>query len=74
MLIRQSVESDFEIILAIINDAAEAYRGVIPQDRWHEPYMSAAQLHDEIASGVVFWVADEAGKVLGVMGIQDRGK
>src|SRR5437899_175860 len=74
MLIRQSVESDFEIILAIINDAAEAYRGVIPPDRWHEPYMPAAQLYDEIASGVVFWVADEAGKVLGVMGIQDRGE
>src|SRR5438270_883661 len=74
MLIRQSVEADFEIILGIINDAADAYRGVIPHDRWHDPYMPAAQLQDEIASGVVFSVAEEAGRVLGVMGIQDKGE
>jgi N-acetylglutamate synthase-like GNAT family acetyltransferase len=70
---RQSVEEDFEIILAIVNDASRAYRGVIPQDRWHDPYMRRDQLQEEIANGVVFWVAEESGTVLGVMGIQDKG-
>jgi hypothetical protein len=41
MLIRKSVDADFRAILTIVNDAASAYRGVIPDDRWHEPYMSA---------------------------------
>jgi len=50
MRIRKSVANDFEAILAIINDAAQAYRGVIPSDRWHEPYMSADELAKEIAS------------------------
>ena len=59
-------------MLAIVNDAAQAYRGVIPADRWHEPYMSADELAEEIASGVVFWVAEEEGRLVGVMGIQDK--
>ena len=58
-------------VLAIVNAAAEAYRGVIPEDRWHEPYMSAAELEREIAAGVEFWgIEDEAGALAGVMGIQ----
>jgi N-acetylglutamate synthase-like GNAT family acetyltransferase len=73
MVIRRSVAADFPAILAIINDAASAYRGVIPDDRWHEPYMSAEELEREIADGVVFWVAEQRGSVTGVMGIQDRG-
>lgn len=60
-------------MLAIINDAAQAYRGVIPADRWHEPYMPRAELEREIAAGVVFWVAGHAGLPVGVMGIQDKG-
>ena len=44
MLIRQSGPEDFEAILAIINDAAQAYRGVIPGDRWHDPYMPRHEL------------------------------
>ena len=60
-------------MLAIINDAARAYRGVIPADRWHEPYMSADELASEIAAGVAFWVAEHEGRMLGVMGIQDKG-
>ncbi len=71
--IRASAEADFAAILAIVNEAAQAYRGVIPPDRWHEPYMSAAELTKEIAAGVVFWVAEQNGRVLGVMGIQDKG-
>jgi N-acetylglutamate synthase-like GNAT family acetyltransferase len=73
MLIRRSIEADFSAILGIINDAANAYRGVLPADRWHEPYMPAEALEREIADGVVFWVAEEQGTVAGVMGIQDRG-
>lgn len=61
-------------MLAIVNDAAQAYRGVIPADRWHEPYMPLEELASEIAAGVVFWVAEEHGRLLGVMGIQDRGE
>jgi N-acetylglutamate synthase-like GNAT family acetyltransferase len=72
MQIRKSAEGDFDSILAIINDAAQAYRGVIPGDRWHEPYMSADELANEIAHGVMFWVAEDGGRVAGVMGIQDR--
>ena len=70
--IRRSVESDFPAILAIVNDAAQAYRGAIPADRWHEPYMSAEELAREITGGVVFWVAEDDGRVTGVMGIQDK--
>jgi GNAT superfamily N-acetyltransferase len=73
MLIRKSVEADFAAILAIVNDAAQAYREVIPVDRWHDPYMSTDELAREISGGVLFWVAEEEGRLLGVMGIQDKG-
>jgi N-acetylglutamate synthase-like GNAT family acetyltransferase len=72
-LIRRGCESDTPAILTIINAAAEAYRGVIPVDRWREPYMPADVLDEEIAHGVMFWVAEEDGLVLGVMGLQDKG-
>jgi N-acetylglutamate synthase-like GNAT family acetyltransferase len=73
MLIRKSVDADFPAILTIVNDAARAYRGVIPADRWHDPYMSAGELEKEIADGVVFWVAEHEERISGVMGIQDKG-
>jgi GNAT superfamily N-acetyltransferase len=57
-------------ILAIVNAAAEAYRGVIPEDRWHEPYMPREELEAEIAAGVEFWGYEDDGTMLGVMGIQ----
>ncbi len=60
-------------MLAIINGAAIAYRGVIPADRWHEPYMSSSELEKEAAEGVRFWVAEQEGSLSGVMGIQDKG-
>ncbi|HEY8831784.1 MAG TPA: GNAT family N-acetyltransferase [Gemmatimonadaceae bacterium] len=72
MRIRQSVDGDFAGILGVINDAAIAYRGVIPADRWHEPYMSESDLEIQIAEGVVFWIAEQGGRLLGVMGIQDK--
>jgi N-acetylglutamate synthase-like GNAT family acetyltransferase len=70
-MIRQCDSSDFEAIYAIINDAAEAYRGIIPEDRWKEPYMDRDYLQHEIDAGVVFWGYEENGKLVGVMGIQD---
>jgi GNAT superfamily N-acetyltransferase len=57
-------------ILAIVNAAAEAYRGVIPPDCWHEPYMPASELDGEIAAGVQFWGYETGGALLGIMGIQ----
>jgi N-acetylglutamate synthase-like GNAT family acetyltransferase len=74
MLIRKSNTDDFEAILAIVNDAAQAYRGVISDDRWHEPYMPAEELRSEITDGVVFWVVEDEGDVVGVMGLQDKGE
>jgi len=60
-------------MLTIVNAAAQAYRGVIPADRWHEPYMPAEELASEIADGVMFWVAEDDGRMVGMMGIQDKG-
>ena len=70
-MIRRCAEADFEAILAIVNEAARAYDGVTPADRYHEPYMPAEALRGEIDAGVAFWAWEEAGTVLGVMGIQD---
>jgi GNAT superfamily N-acetyltransferase len=58
------------IVLTIINAAAEAYRGVIPPDRWHDPYMSHTELENELAAGVSFWGYARDGELIGVMGIQ----
>lgn len=68
--IRRCRDDERPAILAIVNAAAEAYRGVIPADRWHEPYMPAAELESEIADGVAFWGYASGGELLGVMGIQ----
>jgi N-acetylglutamate synthase-like GNAT family acetyltransferase len=70
-MIRRCVESEFEVILAIINDAARAYEGVIPADRWRDPYMSEEELRREIDNGVVFWGYEEAGALVAAMGVQD---
>jgi GNAT superfamily N-acetyltransferase len=60
-------------ILATVNAGAEAYRDVIPVDRWHEPYMAASELDAEIAAGVEFWGYESDGELVGVMGIQPLG-
>lgn len=70
MTIRRCTDSELETIASIINEAAEAYRGVIPADCWHEPYMPREELVAEIAAGVEFWGWDEAGVPVGVMGLQ----
>ena len=70
MSIRPCRGDEREAIFAIVNAAAEAYRGVIPEDRWHEPYMPMEELDAEIAAGVEFWGYEDDGELLGIMGIQ----
>jgi GNAT superfamily N-acetyltransferase len=69
-MIRSLLPSDFDNILKVINAAAHAYKGIIPNDRWKEPYMSSAELKEEIESGVRFFGWTEGDHVLGVTGIQ----
>jgi GNAT superfamily N-acetyltransferase len=68
--IRPCRDDERPAILAIVNTAAEAYRGVIPADRWREPYMPAHELDAEIAAGVAFWGYEADGELAGIMGIQ----
>ena len=69
-VIRPCAEDENAAILAVINDAAIAYKGVIPADRWHEPYMPMDDLKAEIAAGVRFTGYSLDGELVGVMGIQ----
>jgi GNAT superfamily N-acetyltransferase len=70
-MIRKCDDRDFETIYEIVNEAAEVYKGIIPADRWQEPYMPRDELRHEIDADVQFWGYEEEGKLLGVMGIQD---
>jgi N-acetylglutamate synthase-like GNAT family acetyltransferase len=69
-MIRRCDDRDFELIWAIINDSAQAYKGIIPADCWTDPYMSHEKLRHEIDEEVVFWGYEETGTLAGVMGIQ----
>jgi N-acetylglutamate synthase-like GNAT family acetyltransferase len=69
-MIYKCEQKDFNEIYEIINDAATAYKGIIPTDRWHEPYMTQEELNKQIDEGVQFWGYTEDGKITGVMGIQ----
>src|SRR5436190_15310814 len=71
-MMRKCTDEDFEEIFNIINDAAIAYKGVIPPDRWHEPYMSKEELKAEIEDGVQFSCYVDNDEIIGVMGIQDK--
>lgn len=68
--IRPCRDDERPAILAIVNAAAEAYRSVIPADRWHEPYMPSHELDEEIDAGVAFWGYEAERVLIGVMGIQ----
>jgi GNAT superfamily N-acetyltransferase len=74
LMIERCVPGDLIAIYEIINDAAQAYKGVIPDDRWHEPYMPLDELKAEIEDGVEFWGLRSDSKLLGIMGIQDKGE
>lgn len=69
-MIRRCNESDFKRMYEIINESALVYKGIIPPDRWKEPYMPEGELRREIAEGVMFWGYEEGGALVGVMGIQ----
>ncbi len=69
-MIRRCRNNESEAIYTIINEASRAYKGVIPADRWKEPYMSRDELRQEMEHGVVFWGYEENGELVGVMGIQ----
>lgn len=71
--IRPCDAADLPAIFSIVNDAAQAYKGVIPADCWHEPYMTSDELKQGIRDGIGFWGYEVAGELVGVMGIQDRG-
>jgi N-acetylglutamate synthase-like GNAT family acetyltransferase len=73
-MIVQAGRTDFKEIYDIINDGASAYKGVIPAESWHEPYMSQEELKKQIDEGVQFWCYTEDGSIMGVMGIQDKGE
>jgi GNAT superfamily N-acetyltransferase len=70
LMIRRCDDHHFELICAIINDGALAYKGIISKDCWREPYMSSEELQCEIDEGVVFWGYEDTGVLLGVMGLQ----
>lgn len=70
-MIRPCTQDDFDTICTIINDAAQAYKGIIPADRWKEPYMPPDELREQMDEGVRFWGLEQDGVLVGVMGIQD---
>jgi GNAT superfamily N-acetyltransferase len=70
-MIRRCDDRDFEVIWAIINDGAQKYKGIIPADRWTEPYMAREKLRHEMDDGVVFWGYEDGGALAGVMGLQE---
>ena len=72
-MIRICTEQDLAALHSIINDAAQAYKGVIPADRWHEPYMPMPELEREFRDGMRFWGLESDGELVGAMGIQDKG-
>jgi GNAT superfamily N-acetyltransferase len=72
LLIRECGDADFDEILDVVNDGAAAYKGVVPDDRWHEPYMTADELRRDMDDGVRFWGCEEQGRLIAVMGLQDR--
>ncbi len=71
-MIRKGTDEDLEKIFNVINDAAMAYKGVVPPDRWHEPYMTKEELKAEIEDGVSFSCFVDNNEITGVMGIQDK--
>ena len=72
IMIRKCFASDFERIYEIINDGAQAYKGVIPKKYWKEPYMSRDELRSELEEGIEMWGYEDNGELIGVMGIQHR--
>lgn len=73
IMVAKSQKEDFQQIYEIINDGASAYQGIIPADRWHNPYMTEEELTTQIGEGVQFWTYAQDSRIIGVMGIQFKG-
>ena len=71
-MIHKCVSENFREVFEVINDGASAYKGIIPQDRWHEPYMTEEELLAQVNQGVEFWVYTDNNRITGVMGIQGK--
>jgi len=69
-MIRPCEEKDYDVICEIINDSAKLYKGVIPDELYKEPYITKDKLKEEVEAGVNFWIYEENGQPVGVMGIQ----
>ena len=69
-MIKKYTKNDTSKILHIINDASLRYKGVIPDNCWHEPYMSEQELIDELSDGVCMFGYHHNNKLIGVIGIQ----
>jgi N-acetylglutamate synthase-like GNAT family acetyltransferase len=72
LTLRKAVDADLPVIYEIINDSASAYKGVIPGECFHDPYMNMDELRAQIADGVVFDCCERDGRVVGVMGLQEK--
>mgnify|MGYP001328830545 FL=1 len=70
-MISEYTKEDVSNILYVINNAALKYKGVIPDDCWHEPYMSEQELLNEFDSGVRMFGYEKDNVLVGVMGIQE---
>ena len=71
-MISEYKKSDTSKILRVINDASLKYRGIIPNDCWHEPYMSERELIDEFSDGVRMYGNHKDDKLIGVIGFQEK--
>ena len=73
-MVIKSGPDDFPVIYEIINDAAMAYKSILPHDKWHEPFMTMEELKRQIEDGVEFWKYSTNDQIVGVMGLQDKGE
>ena len=70
-MIRKYTKNDTSKILDVINDASLRYKGIIPDDCWHEPFMLEQELVDEFKDGVRMYGYHDNNKLIGVIGIQE---
>ena len=70
-MINEYTKSDTSKILHVINDASFRYKGIIPNNCWHEPYMSEQELIDEFSDGIRMFGDHHNNKLIGVIGIQE---
>ena len=69
-MISEYKKTDTSKILHIINDASLKYKGIIPDNCWHEPYMTEKELANEFSVGVRMFGYHHNSKLIGVIGIQ----